>query len=257
MTGIYFSGTGNTKFCVERLLKKFGAESKAYPIEDKTAVSALTGDSDIVLAYPIYYSNLPKIVRDFICDNSALWQGKNVFIIATMGMFSGDGTGCSARILRKLGAKITGGLHIKMPDCIGDVSLLKKPAEENRKIITAAADKIDRAATAFIGGKPPREGLNMFYHIAGLFGQRLWFYNKTKEYTQNPKIDNTKCVGCGVCERICPMGNITVSDGKAISGNKCTMCYRCFSECSQKAITIIGKQVIVQYRLDNYKERLS
>lgn len=254
MTGIYFSGTGNTKFCVERFLEKLGSDDKAYPIEDKSAVSALSEASGIVLAYPVYYSNLPKIVSDFIYGNSALWKGKNVFIFATMGMFSGDGTGCSARILKKFGANITGGLHIKMPDCIGDVSLLKKPPEENRKIITAAANKIDSAAKSFLNRKPPCDGLNVFYHLAGLFGQRLWFYGKTKEYTQNPKIDSTKCVGCGVCERICPMGNIKVADGKAVSGSRCTMCYRCFSECPQKAITIIGKQVIVQYRLDDYKD---
>lgn len=253
MTGIYFSGTGNTKFCVERFLEKTGADNKAYPIEDKAAVSALSEDSDIVLAYPVYYSNIPKIVRDFINDNSALWNGKNVFIIATMGLFSGDGTGVSARILKKLGANITGGLHIKMPDCIGDVKLLKVPPEENRKIIAAAADKIDSAAKTYLSGKPPQVGLNVFYRIAGLFGQRLWFYNKTKSYMQNPKINVEKCVGCGACERLCPMENIKVADGKAVSGNKCTMCYRCFSECPKKAITIIGKQVIVQYRQKDYE----
>ncbi len=251
MTGIYFSGTGNTKFCVGRFLKTLGADHEAYPIEDKTAVSALGEDSDIVFAYPIYYSNIPKIVRDFIDDNAALWHGKNVFVIATMGAFSGDGAGVSARLLKKYGANITGGLHIKMPDCIGDVGLLKKSPKENRKIIEAAADKADNAARAFLSGKPPRDGLNVFYHIAGLFGQRLWFCNKTKSYTQNPKIDRGKCVGCGVCERLCPKKNIWVSGGKASSGGNCTMCYRCFSECPQKAITIIGKQVIVQYKFDD------
>lgn len=220
MTGIYFSGTGNTKFCVGRFLKAFGADHKAYPIEDKAAVSALGEDNDIVFAYPVYYSNIPKIVRGFIDDNSALWHGKNVFVIATMGAFSGDGAGVSARLLKKYGANITGGLHVKMPDCIGDIGLLKKPPEENRKIIAAAADKTDNAARAFLLGKPPKDGLNMFYHIAGLFGQRLWFYNKTKRYTQNPKIDIKKCVGCGVCERLCPKGNIKVSGGKASSGDK-------------------------------------
>lgn len=253
MTGIYFSGTGNTKFCVGRFLKALKTDLKAYPIEDKAAVPALGEDSDIVFAYPVYYSNLPKIVRDFIDDNAALWHGKNVFVIATMGAFSGDGAGVLARLLKKYGARITGGLHIKMPDCIGDVGLLKKPSEENRRIIAAAAGKTDNAARAFLSGKPPQDGLNVFCHIAGLFGQRLWFYNKTKSYTQNPKIDGAKCVGCGVCERLCPKGNIKVSGGKASSGDSCTMCYRCFSECPQKAITIIGKRVIVQYKFDDYK----
>ncbi len=252
MTGIYFSGTGNTKFCAEKFLEELGTGGKAFPIGDKSAASAFSEDNDIVFAYPVYYSNLPKIVRDFIDVNSALWQGKNVFVIATMGMFSGDGAGVSARLLKKYGANITGGLHIKMPDCIGDVKLLKKPTDENRKIVAAAAYKIGKAAAAFLDGKPPRDGLNALYHIAGLFGQRLWFYGKTKNYTKNPKIDNAKCVGCGVCERLCPMGNIKVADGLAVSGERCTMCYRCFSECPQKAIAIIGKQVIVQYKFNDY-----
>lgn len=250
MTGIYFSGTGNTRFCAERFLKVLGTELGAYPIEDKSAASALGEDGDIIFAYPVYYSNLPKIVRDFIEENAALWHGKNVFVIATMGAFSGDGAGVLARLLKKHGANITGGVHIKMPDCIGDVGLLKKRPEENRKIIAAAANKIDNAARAFLRGKPPRDGLNFFCHIAGLLGQRLWFYNKTKSYTKNPKIDSAKCVGCGICERLCPKGNIKVSGGKASSGSNCTMCYRCFSECPQKAVTIIGKQVIVQYKFD-------
>lgn len=254
MTGIYFSGTGNTKYCVERFLKRLGEDDRAYPIEGKAAKTAFE-DTDIVFAYPVYYSNIPKIVRDFISDNKALWKGKNVFVIATMGLFSGDGAGVAARLLKKYGATVTGGLHLKMPDCIGDVGLLKKPPEQNREIIAAASQKIDRAAEAFKNGKPPREGLNFFYHIAGLFGQRLWFSGKTKSYTQNPKIDAEKCVGCGACEKLCPMGNVKLKDGKAVSGDRCTMCYRCFSECPQKAITIIGKEVLVQYKFEEQTMR--
>lgn len=57
---------------------------------------------DIVFAYPIYYSNLPKIVRDFINDNHTIWEKKNIFIIATMGLFSGDGAGLSARLFKNI-----------------------------------------------------------------------------------------------------------------------------------------------------------
>ena len=247
MTGLYFSGTGNTKFCVTRFLEKCG-DGKAYSIEDKDAVSALAEDNDIVLSYPVYYSSLPMIMRDFIGKNAELWRGKNVFIIADMGLFSGDGAGVSARLLKKYGAVITGGLHVKMPDCIGDVKLLKKSHEENRETVKQAAQKLDEAAEKFRNGDPPREGLNLLHHIAGLFGQRLWFYGKTKSYTKNPKIDPKKCVGCGACVRLCPMENIRLEDRKAVSGNRCTMCYRCFSNCPRQAITVIGKQVIVQYK---------
>lgn len=246
MTGIYFSGTGNTKFCISRFLSAFEGGHKLLSIEDSAAVSAVSEAAETVFAYPVYYSNLPKIVRDFISDNRDLWRGKRIFIIATMGAFSGDGAGVSARLFKKYGAEIIGGLHIKMPDCIGDVKALKKSADENRKIIASAAEKLDRAAKAYMDGKPPREGLNFFCHLAGLFGQRLYFSGKTKHYTKNPKINTEKCVGCGNCEKLCPMKNIHIAGGKAAAGDKCTMCYRCFSECPQKAITIIGKEVIVQ-----------
>ena len=106
MTGIFFSGTGNTKYCISRFLSAIGGEHRLYPIEDSAAVSAISEADEIVFAYPVYYSNLPKIVRDFITDNRDLWRGKRIFIIATMGAFSGDGAGVSARLFRKFGAEI-------------------------------------------------------------------------------------------------------------------------------------------------------
>lgn len=38
MLGIYFSGTGNSKYCVERFLQKYDAKAQAISIEDKDAV---------------------------------------------------------------------------------------------------------------------------------------------------------------------------------------------------------------------------
>lgn len=255
MTGIYFSGTGNTKFCVEKFLEHFD-NPQIFSIEDSSAVPAISESRDIVFAYPIYYSNMPKIVRDFIENNSALWRGKNIYIIAAMGLFSGDGSGVSARLFKKFGANIIGGLHVKMPDCIGDVKALKKPYEKNLEIIKAAVQKIHNAAEDYKNKKPTQEGLNFMYHMAGLFGQRLYFYSKTKNYTDSSNINHSVCTGCGKCEKLCPMKNIRISEGKAVSGNMCTLCYRCYSNCPQKAITILGSKVLVQHNMENYKDKI-
>ena len=67
------------------------------------------------MGYPTQFSNAPFMVRDFIKKNGSLWKGKKVFCVSTMGLFSGDGTGCTARILKKYSAEILGGLQIKMP----------------------------------------------------------------------------------------------------------------------------------------------
>lgn len=68
------------------------------------------------------------MVRDFIKINSKLWKDKKVFCVATMALFSGDGAGCASMLLKKYGAIIVGGLHLKMPDSICDVKLPRKTA---------------------------------------------------------------------------------------------------------------------------------
>ncbi|MDE6373094.1 MAG: EFR1 family ferrodoxin [Clostridia bacterium] len=254
MVGIYFSGTGNTKHCVERFLKGADGGEEAYPLENPRTAEAAKAADEIVFAYPVYYSNLPKIVRDFITDNSGLWRGKRIFIICTMGLFSGDGAGCAARLFKRYGARVTGGLHLKMPDCIGDVKLLKKPLNKNRLLIKKADEKIDRAVEKIARGKYPKNGLGVFAHIAGLFGQRLYFNGKTKKYFDGIKADESKCIGCGSCASVCPMRNIGVVDGKAKFNGKCTMCYRCFSSCPGRAITLIGKRVYEQSKCENYTD---
>ncbi len=67
-----------------------------------------------------------------------------------------------------------------MPDCIGDEKLLKKSAEENRRIITQADSKVAAAVQMLKKDNPPKDGLSGFHHMTGLFGQRLWFFEKTR-----------------------------------------------------------------------------
>lgn len=252
MLGVYFSGTGNTRHCIELFVKELDKVAKCISIEDEEVIEKIDKNNFIVLGYPIYYSNLPKIVRDFILDNKENFKGKKIFIIATMGLFSGDGTGCSARLLTKYGAEIIGGLHLKMPDCIGDVKSLKKTLKENKNLVEQADEKIKKSANNLKNGKATQDGLGIAYHLAGLFGQRLWFYGKTKSYTDKLKINLEKCNGCGSCVRLCPMENLSMKNGQAISGQRCTMCYRCISNCPQQAITLIGKEVYEQCKIEKY-----
>lgn len=269
MIGVYFSGTGNSRYCLEYFLKEYGdsseeakASPEAYSIEDKEVIERIKSADEIAFSYPVQYSNLPKILRDFIIVHKELWNGKKVFVIATMGLFSGDGAGMLARLLHKYGASIIGGLHLKMPDSISDEKALKRSMEKNQKLIAAAEEKIKNAVSLWKSGKPTQEGLGIWYHLAGLFGQRLYFYRKTKHYTDKLKIKQEKCVGCGKCATLCPMGNIlmenTVGTGGengriAVAGNQCTMCYRCISQCPKQAITLLGKEIVEQCYLEKYK----
>jgi NAD-dependent dihydropyrimidine dehydrogenase PreA subunit/flavodoxin len=252
MLGIYFSGTGNSKFAAECFCKNYDKDSKALSIEDQDAISEIKRSDLLVFSYPVQYSTVPKILRDFITKNSELWMNKKVFIIATMGLFSGDGSGILGRLLHGFGAEVIGGLHLKMPDSIGDEKALKRPLEKNKELVIAAESKIKESVRLLKEGKPTREGLGPLYQMAGLFGQRLYFGHKTKEYSSKLKINADKCVGCGLCVKLCPMNNITVASGKAVSGNQCTMCYRCINKCPKQAITLLGKNIVEQSVIEKY-----
>ena len=113
--GLYFSGTGNTKHCVEAFVRCIDANSRAFSIETQGLDRLLADATVIVFGHPTCFSNAPKMVRDFILNHKAIFHGKEIFIIATMGLFSGDGAGCSARHWRG-NVYWMRSLHQKLPD---------------------------------------------------------------------------------------------------------------------------------------------
>lgn len=249
MNAVYLSGSGNTKHIVTLLLNELGNTGISAPVESADAERALEGE-EIIIAYPTMFSNIPYLIRDFINSHKDAWKGKKLFLITTMGLFAGDGTGCAARLLQKYGAEITGGLQIVMPDSIGDCKALKKSKEQNKAVIEKADKRVTEAAKRIREGNYPKEGLSFAAHLAGLFGQRLWFYNKTTGYTNKVKIDPAKCIGCGICAKNCPTQNIKIEDGKAVASSKCTMCYRCINHCPKQAMTLLGKTLYEQPTYD-------
>lgn len=251
MLGVYLSGTGNTKYCIEKLIRLVDNTAIAIPIESKDAAEQIAMHDTIYLAYPTQFSNSPYMVRDFIKKHKELWKGKNVFCIVTMGAFSGDGAGCTARLLRKYGAKIIGGLHIKMPDSVCDVKFLKKSLEDNKELVRMADSKIIEVSEKILKGRYPHNGLSIISHIMGLFCQRLWNYKRTSSYSDKLKISDS-CIGCGLCSELCPMNNIKIVDKKAKAGNQCTMCYRCISHCPKQALTLVGDKIIEQCQIEKY-----
>lgn len=87
---------------------------------------------------------------------------------------------------------------------------------------------------------------------SSIFQDNQLIYHKTQEYSNKIQIDTDACIKCGKCALVCPMNNLSLSKCKIVANGRCTLCYRCVNQCSEKAITILGKQVIFQYSVYDF-----
>ena len=252
MIGIYFSGTGNTRWCVERFVSLAKKDAPCFSIEDKTVLAELAKHNTVVFGFPVYFSNLPKIVKEFIKINADSFNGKKVFIIATRLLHNAYGIGYARDMLKDCGAEFIGSLQLNMPENIRDlwITMLYTGKKLDVKIVTKAEKKLARAASLFTYGVYTKGGLTPLNFLVGKVLSLLPFYPKTDKYITAPKAIAGRCNNCGKCVKLCPMNNIKIVDGIVNAGVQCTICYRCCNSCPTQALTVLGRKVYGQYTFD-------
>lgn len=235
---IYFSATGNSKHCAQKLANALNDE--LIDIKDLIKGGKYTIDLSsqkyFGVVYPTFAWDMPYFIRDYFekCIITGYEKSCYAFAVATCGGSEGYAVRHIEDILMKKGIKLNSMFSLLFPDnyilmfpLSTEEETAKKVAESEGaldEIIIAVKDRND--TQKLTKTKIPK---GMYKAFAKLF--QIGSY-KTKKFRVNES-----CIGCGICENVCPVSVISIKDNKPVwNNNKCSKCLACVHNCPKRAI---------------------
>ena len=226
----WFSGTGNS-FTAAKLLAELIGDTAIVPMAGGIPASeAVGGDGcKIGFVFPSYYGDLPRIVRAFV-EKLNISAGTELFVVVTMGAFGQGSVKAMEELLAAKGLCLSYGVGVRMPAnyiLSYDPALFgAKSAGRVKSKLNKADRKIRKIAEDIAGGKQKLE-------TNAIMAKTL--YTNIAALDSNFSVTE-KCTGCGLCVKICPVGNIKLTNGKPDWQHHCEHCVACISWCPAAAI---------------------
>ncbi|MBN2733810.1 MAG: EFR1 family ferrodoxin [Methanomicrobiaceae archaeon] len=235
----YFTGTGNTLAVARGIAEELG-DVQLIPIRKSVHPEEGHDEADAIgIAFPVYFLNIPDIVRDFV-ENIRFYDDSYVFGIATCGEQPGGALFRLKELLEEKGNTLSAGFSFVMPEnYIGPVDLMGDALHREKKFAAASERYPEIAAKVREQVVSVPEGTDS---VLMKTGGRIMKTVMTSVYRTPCHLHTAKtCNRCGTCAQICPTGNITVSADKVSWGKDCVQCYACIHWCPKEAVDIGGR----------------
>lgn len=236
----YFSGTGNSAWAARTIASAIGDELK--PMTD---VLNGTGDDRmrtldrLGLVFPTYGWDMPAVVRDFI-GTLAEVESRYTYFVTTCGDDTGRLRQRVDKALAEKHLRLDSAWAVRMPNtyvCLPGFDVdptnvchtkLKAAPDRLREVIDGIRNR-QKGRFDTLPGKLPR---TKTYLLGTLFRRFL--------VTDRRFRTNDRCTGCGLCSRVCPIGNIRMQRGRPAWQGGCTGCLSCYHHCPVHAIDYDG-----------------
>ena len=223
----YFTATGNCLYVAKQL-----DENPVSIPQELGKASRHYKDDAIGIVCPVYGLDIPPVIKNFIRDSS--FETDYFYIVATYGYHHGGCTERAAAFLQDIGKKVDYINTIIMVDNAlpgFDIEEQLRIDPEKKVDEHIAAVKADiLARKKFI--QPATEVDKEHYrtYINGSMTVETMMESSLYQVTD-------KCVGCGICSKVCPMGCISIVQKRAVHHyTDCTCCMACIHACPQMAI---------------------
>ena len=225
-----FSGTGNSLNAARIIAKEIGGATVVSV--KKNMSSELAVDADVIgFVCPVYEWDIPETMKEF-AERLNVNSMAYVFMVATYIFVHGRCFETIDAILRQKGTRLHYGKALR---CVASQCIAYEPFPSPRFMVPRSdrhARKIGRKIAAGKQNKYPK----MSPVTRRLYGKMMTpFMNVQHEYDKG-FFTSEKCVGCGLCSKLCPCNNITMFDKHPIWNHNCIGCNACVVYCPSKAI---------------------
>lgn len=221
----YFTGTGNSLYAAK------GIEPELQSIPQAIHREPLDFTADAIgIVCPVYGHEVPPMVREFL--EKAQFHTDYFYMVLTYGNRHGGAAELAQRLCRECGIQ-PAYINVLM---MADNWLPSFDMDEQKKLDKGVEEHLSQIAADVAARKhwtAPVTGADRAAHREFLAGVS----KMPADAWQHLIRVTDRCVGCGICQKICPSASIRVTDGKAvhIPGN-CQTCLSCVHNCPEKAI---------------------
>ena len=230
---VYFSGTGNSRWCAELLADRLDDEilDVFHYIRNGIAADLISG-KPWVFVCPTYAWRLPRIFREFIRSGSFMGSEEAYFIM-TCGDSIGNAAQTNGALCAEKGLHHRGTLEVPMPE--NYIALFDVPtAAECHTLVRNARPLLERAAREIAAQQELTvRPIRLVDHLKSGPVNPLFYRLIVKD--RKFRVGES-CISCGKCAEHCPTGNIELRDGKPVWQGNCTHCMACICGCPVSAI---------------------